>query len=156
MYTFCLFILWLFRLSIHGSWWKGLTGLDRRVAAALKYWTRIFRIPIHGFLHGSSYFYFMQICCQHLHGGRYNCANLKDRGKSRILKDWSRLWQESPTVAVGAQSLWQNPSEIHPETPKTPLWAPLQLSTGQLSMSQVTNLSNERILTSRPGQTRQT
>ena len=41
----------------------------------------------HSWFPEGSYFYFMQICCQHLHGGRYNCANLKDRGKSRILKD---------------------------------------------------------------------
>ena len=62
---------------------------------------------------------FMQICCLHLLESDYNCAKLKDQSKG-ILKDWSGLWQKSPTVVRGAQSLWQNPSETHPETPKTP------------------------------------
>ena len=67
-------------------------------------------------------FYFMQICSRHVqHEGDYNCANFKDQGLRRIPKDWSGRWQESPTVVRGAQSLWQNPSETHLETPKTPL-----------------------------------
>ena len=63
----------------------------------------------------------MQICCLHLLESDYICAKLKDRSKG-ILKDWSGLWQKSPTVVRGAQSLWQNPSETHPETPKTHLY----------------------------------
>ena len=64
---------------------------------------------------------FMQICCRHLPESDYNCAKLKDQ-RNGILKDWSGLWQKSPTVVRGAQSLWQNPSETHPETPKTHLY----------------------------------
>ena len=76
----------------------------------------ISQFPIHDLFKLFSLFHSIR------HESNNNCAKLKDRRtvSSRIRRDWLGLWQESSSVVRGAQSLWQNPSETHPETPKTP------------------------------------
>ena len=76
----------------------------------------ISQFPIHDLFKLFSLFHSIR------HESNNNCAKLKDQRpvSSMIPKDWLVLWQESSSVVRGAQSLWQNPSETHPETPKTP------------------------------------
>ena len=133
IYTFCLFILWLFRLSIHGSWWKGLTGLDRGAVEALKYWKRIFRIPfIHGFLQlflfhanllSAPAWRWLQLC--KLQGSG------KEQDSKRLIASVAGISHRSRRCSVIVTEPIRNPPRNTKNSP------PGHLSTCQLSMFQV-------------------
>ena len=95
---------------------------------------KIFRISIHAFLR--LFLFYANL----LSAPAWRWVQLCKLQGAGIEQDCKRLIASvagSPTVVRGAQSLWQNPSEIHPETPENS--PSVDLSTCQLSMPQVIN-----------------